>query len=239
VIPAGDSLAPGQLIPIVCKCRRLYLNRGSEPGLAGSGNPRWAGGADAVQGLVELCSEAAPRIAPCQEVSLLLTGLGDTNLVHSGFCLRFELYFGSSAAVPRSSGALPWSSGVPAGFTLLWEEKASSSLTASHSLFVPHLWGRFGLWKSEAIGHRGVCLAWVLGFLIFVVFPPVLLSPRGVRRRSPQAPGHSGRLGVVMPWEPRLGGHGKPHLASPARFHGLWVRAGNVAGQGFLAASPE
>lgn len=31
MIPAGDSLAPGQLIPIVCKCGRLYLNSGSEP----------------------------------------------------------------------------------------------------------------------------------------------------------------------------------------------------------------
>lgn len=41
LIPAGDSLARGQQIPIVRKCQRLYLKRGSE---LGAGIPHVLGG---------------------------------------------------------------------------------------------------------------------------------------------------------------------------------------------------
>lgn len=111
----------------------------------------------------EIRSKAAPRITPCQQVFLLLIGLADTDLVYEGFCLCFRLYFGSGAAVPCRSRALPWSSGtaLPPAFPLLSEGKPSSSLMASRSLRTPHLWGRFRLWKSR--GHRSPPALFSLG----------------------------------------------------------------------------
>lgn len=173
MIPAGDSLAPGQLIPIVCKCRRLYLNSGSEPGLAGSRNPRCSGEggalltccgeADAVWALAaEIYGKAVPRITPCQKVSLLLTGLGGTYLVCQGFCLCFELYFGSGAAVPCSSEALPWSSGaaLPQSFALFSGEKPAIPLWKSLPLRASPV-GQ--VWAEKIRGHRSPRALFILG----------------------------------------------------------------------------
>lgn len=81
MIPARDSVAPGQLIPIVCKCQRLYLNSGSDLGLAGSRNPRWAGGLILCRDSLMRYTARQHRVTPRQQVSLLLIGLADTDLV--------------------------------------------------------------------------------------------------------------------------------------------------------------
>lgn len=156
------------------------------------------------------------------------------------FCLCFESCFGSGAAVPCDSRASPRSCGTAlplGGSPFSAGGKTSSSPMARRSLLVPPLWGRFRLWKPEAVGHRGVSLARALSFLIFAVFPPALLPPLpgGVGRRSPRAPGRSAPP-ALTPREPWASAENHLWLLPPMS-HGLWVRAGRC-GAGISRSKP-